>query len=130
MYSLGVLVWELLVGQVPWRGQHMVAIAYGVAALRWRLPLEARPGSPMPPGRCPPRLQRLLEGCWEADPRRRPAAEEMAKELAALREAAEVGRGGGPLKGRGRRGTRMCWECCSVKVKVVGVRRWRDGAGV
>ncbi|KXZ41572.1 hypothetical protein GPECTOR_385g193 [Gonium pectorale] len=82
MYSLGVLLWAMLTGQQPWKGHTVVAVAYKVAVLGERLPLDH-----LPEGRCPPKLRRLIRQCWETDPRRRPAAAEAAKELHLLRES-------------------------------------------
>ncbi len=70
----------------PWPGYHLMAIAHSVTELQQRPPLHAVPDS-----RCPPALRQLVRQCWEADPRRRPAAAEAAKELALLRE--QVGAG-------------------------------------
>ncbi|KXZ44439.1 hypothetical protein GPECTOR_67g279 [Gonium pectorale] len=76
MYSLGVLLWAMLTGQQPWRDHSVAAVAYKVAALGERLPLDH-----LPDRRCPPQLRRLIRQCWEADPLRRPAAAEAVKEL-------------------------------------------------
>ncbi len=43
---------------------------------RARLPLDI-----LQPDRCPPKLTRLLQDCWDRDPERRPAAAEAAKKL-------------------------------------------------
>ncbi|KAG2493118.1 hypothetical protein HYH03_008547 [Edaphochlamys debaryana] len=84
MYSAGVVLWEMLTGQKPWRGCELVDVAVRVAMKGERLPLDA-----LPPERCPPKLRRLIEQCWERDPLRRPAAEEAAKSLVLVREQRE-----------------------------------------
>ncbi|GLC34089.1 hypothetical protein PLESTM_000151900 [Pleodorina starrii] len=81
MFALGVLLWAMLTGQQPWKNHSVVAIGYRVSVLKERLPLDQLSGR-----RCPPKLKALVRGCWEEDPRRRPAAAEAAKELQALRQ--------------------------------------------
>ncbi|KXZ47201.1 hypothetical protein GPECTOR_37g207 [Gonium pectorale] len=76
MYALGVLLWAMLTGQQPWKDHTVAAVAYKVASLGERLPLDH-----LPDRRCPPQLRRLIRQCWEADPLRRPAAAEAVKEL-------------------------------------------------
>ncbi|KAG2431497.1 hypothetical protein HXX76_009511 [Chlamydomonas incerta] len=80
MYSFGVLLWTMLTGLEPWKDCSVVATAFHVHSGK-RLPLDDLPGS-----RCPRKLRRLIEQCWEAEPRRRPAAAEVVKELALLWE--------------------------------------------
>ncbi|KAG2431582.1 hypothetical protein HXX76_009596 [Chlamydomonas incerta] len=80
MYAFGVLLWTMLTGEVPWKNHNMVSIAYNVHMGR-RLPLEDIDDS-----RCPPKLHKLVEQCWDAQPRRRPAAAEVVKELLVIRE--------------------------------------------
>ncbi|GFR47098.1 hypothetical protein Agub_g8668, partial [Astrephomene gubernaculifera] len=77
MYAWAVVVWAMLTGQEPWKGYSIVAIAYKVVLQDERLPLAEAVSS----GRCPPRLQRLLERCWSREPARRPAAAEVVKEM-------------------------------------------------
>ncbi|GLC47198.1 hypothetical protein PLESTM_002041900 [Pleodorina starrii] len=87
IYSLAVLLWEMLSGERPWRHfarGGLVEIAFNIVARGWRLPLEQ-----LPEARCPPRLRHLIRQCWDADPRRRPAAAEVAKSLALLLQEAE-----------------------------------------
>ncbi|KAG2443946.1 hypothetical protein HXX76_002285 [Chlamydomonas incerta] len=79
MYSFGVLIYTLLAGQEPWRNYSVPAIAYKVAALRERPPLDQ-----LGDRRCPQPLRALIRQCFEHDPRRRPAAAEAAKELGVL----------------------------------------------
>ncbi|GLC75728.1 hypothetical protein PLESTF_001679000 [Pleodorina starrii] len=81
MFAFGVLLGEMLSGRPPWPGLDMLTIACAVA-LRGQ-----RPGlmKGLPPGRCPPKLHRLVEGCWEEQPERRPAAAEAVKTLMLVR---------------------------------------------
>ncbi|EFJ51196.1 hypothetical protein VOLCADRAFT_88028 [Volvox carteri f. nagariensis] len=81
IYSLGVLIWEMLAGKRPWEGVGNVAIAFMVTYKGLRLSLDDLPSS-----RCPAKLSRLLKACWESDPARRPAAAEVAKELTLVLE--------------------------------------------
>ncbi|KXZ47202.1 hypothetical protein GPECTOR_37g208 [Gonium pectorale] len=91
MYALGVLLWAMLTGQQPWKNTAIAAVAYKVASLGERLPLDH-----LPDRRCPPQLRRLIRQCWEADPLRRPAAAEAVKELHLLqREVASLDLPGG-----------------------------------
>ncbi|GLI70250.1 hypothetical protein VaNZ11_015096 [Volvox africanus] len=76
IYSLGVMLWEMLAGERPWDGMGGVVIAFLVTYRELRLPLDR-----FAPSRCPPKLARLLTACWDADPARRPAAAEVVKEL-------------------------------------------------
>ncbi|GIL68097.1 hypothetical protein Vafri_21405 [Volvox africanus] len=76
IYSLGVMLWEMLAGRRPWDGMTGVAIAFMVTYKEARLPVDG-----LAPSRCPPKLTRLLRSCWDVDPVRRPAAAEVAKEL-------------------------------------------------
>ncbi|KXZ47895.1 hypothetical protein GPECTOR_32g508 [Gonium pectorale] len=77
IYALGVILWEMLTGQRPWQGVDLMQMAYKITILHERLPLDI-----MPLGRCPFKLRALIESCWEPEPARRPAAHEVAKELA------------------------------------------------
>lgn len=51
--SFGVLLWELLTGEVPYREIDALAVAYGVAVNKLTLPI---------PSTCPEPFARLLEG--------------------------------------------------------------------
>ncbi len=53
--SYGVLLWELLTGEVPFRGIDGLAVAYGVAMNKLALPI---------PSTCPEPFARLMEGKW------------------------------------------------------------------
>ncbi|GIL59725.1 hypothetical protein Vafri_14449, partial [Volvox africanus] len=81
IYSLGVMMWEMLAGERPWDGMGGVAIAFLVTYKGFRPSLNG-----LEPSRCPINLARLLMTCWDADPDRRPAAAEVVKELALIEE--------------------------------------------
>ncbi|RXN05020.1 mitogen-activated kinase kinase kinase 9-like protein [Labeo rohita] len=53
VWSYGVLLWELLTGEVPFRGIDGLAVAYGVAMNKLSLPI---------PSTCPEPFARLMEG--------------------------------------------------------------------
>ncbi|KAG2443697.1 hypothetical protein HXX76_002045 [Chlamydomonas incerta] len=80
VYSLAVLMWVMLTGEQPWKGYSVAAMAFSVSQGR-RLPLLG-----LAPQRCPHKLVRLLDACWDTDPLRRPAAAEVAKELMLIQE--------------------------------------------
>lgn len=51
--SYGVLLWELLTGEVPYRGIDGLAVAYGVAVNKLTLPI---------PSTCPQPFAQLMAG--------------------------------------------------------------------
>lgn len=53
LLSFGVLLWELLTGEVPYREIDALAVAYGVAMNKLTLPI---------PSTCPEAFAHLLEG--------------------------------------------------------------------
>ncbi|KXZ50528.1 hypothetical protein GPECTOR_16g703 [Gonium pectorale] len=85
IYALGVLLWEMLSGCRPWEGSGLVQVAYTVTALHKRLPMDA-----IPPERRLPKLEALINECWDAVPARRPAAAEVVKALALAQEPTPV----------------------------------------
>lgn len=72
VWSYGVLLWELLTGETPYRGIATLAVAYGVAVNKLTLPI---------PSTCPEPWKQLMEACWESDPHQRPTFEEILKAL-------------------------------------------------
>ncbi|XP_071788407.1 mitogen-activated protein kinase kinase kinase 9-like isoform X2 [Asterias amurensis] len=77
VWSYGVLLWELLTGEVPYKGIDGLAVAYGVAVQKLTLPI---------PSTCPEPFVRILEECWNPEPHQRPSFAEI---LNHLREIAE-----------------------------------------
>ncbi|GLC39257.1 hypothetical protein PLESTM_000870500 [Pleodorina starrii] len=84
IYSLGVVLWEMLAGTRPWEGCTIFQIAYMISVQHMRLPLDN-----IAPDRCPPKLRALILSCWEIDPARRPAAAEVVKSLALMQQQAQ-----------------------------------------
>lgn len=54
-YSYGVLLWELLTGEAPYKGIDGLAVAYGVAVNKLTLPI---------PSTCPDPFAQLMAGEW------------------------------------------------------------------
>lgn len=62
VWSFGVLLWELLTGEIPYKGIDPLAIAYGVAVNKLSLPI---------PSTCPEIFSDLIHNCWHVDPEKR-----------------------------------------------------------
>ncbi|XP_061749826.1 mitogen-activated protein kinase kinase kinase 9-like [Nerophis ophidion] len=78
VWSYGVLLWELLTGEVPFRGIDCLAVAYGVAMNKLALPI---------PSTCPQPFAHLMEGCWSSDPHSRPHFTTILDHLTAIEES-------------------------------------------
>nr|CAD7594998.1 unnamed protein product [Timema genevievae] len=68
VWSYGVLLWELLTGETPYKGIDALAVAYGVAVNKLTLPI---------PSTCPQPWSQLMAACWHSDPHMRPAFEDI-----------------------------------------------------
>uniref|UniRef100_A0A8C8ENT1 mitogen-activated protein kinase kinase kinase n=1 Tax=Oncorhynchus tshawytscha TaxID=74940 RepID=A0A8C8ENT1_ONCTS len=75
VWSYGVLLWELLTGEVPYRGIDGLAVAYGVAVNKLTLPI---------PSTCPEPFAMLMAECWDQDPHHRPNFASILVQLTAL----------------------------------------------
>ncbi|KAK2718040.1 hypothetical protein QYM36_006731 [Artemia franciscana] len=64
VWSYGVVLWELVTGETPYRGLETARILFGVGNSSLSLPL---------PSTLPPGLQLLMKMCWETKPRNRPS---------------------------------------------------------
>ncbi|XP_042244742.1 mitogen-activated protein kinase kinase kinase 9 [Thunnus maccoyii] len=78
VWSYGVLLWELLTGEVPFRGIDGLAVAYGVAMNKLALPI---------PTTCPEPFARLMEDCWSPDSHFRPHFTTILDQLTAIEES-------------------------------------------
>ena len=89
IFSLGVLIWEMYLGEIPWNDcthPMQVVMAIGVNGERLRLPDDM-----------PKTLSHIIKKCWREDPHRRPSASEFVryiqKERRALMNGGGTGRG-------------------------------------
>ncbi|XP_034025105.1 mitogen-activated protein kinase kinase kinase 10 [Thalassophryne amazonica] len=79
VWSFGVLLWELLTGEVPYREIDALAVAYGVAMNKLTLPV---------PSTCPEPFAQLLAECWSSNPRSRPLFTSILRRLLAIEQSA------------------------------------------
>ncbi|XP_062300382.1 mitogen-activated protein kinase kinase kinase 11 [Scomber scombrus] len=77
VWSYGVLLWELLTGEAPYKGIDGLAVAYGVAVNKLTLPI---------PSTCPEPFAQLMSECWDQDPHRRPNFSSILTQLTALEQ--------------------------------------------
>jgi len=63
VWSFGVLVWEILTGEAPYRGMEPLQVALAVAQRQLRLPV---------PESIPQILASVMRNCWEEEPNSRP----------------------------------------------------------
>merc|ERR1740128_1487073 len=75
VWSYGILLWELLTGETPYKGINDMAIAYGVATGKLSLPI---------PSTCPEDWRGLMESTWEYDCHDRPSFASILKSLDTL----------------------------------------------
>nr|CAB3263622.1 MAPKKK9/10/11 mitogen-activated protein kinase kinase kinase 10 [Phallusia mammillata] len=78
VWSYGILLWELLTGEQPYRGIDGLAVAYGVAVNKLTLPI---------PSTCPKEFKDLLERCWASNSQSRPTFPSILTSLQAIAES-------------------------------------------
>ncbi|XP_061717785.1 mitogen-activated protein kinase kinase kinase 11 isoform X2 [Cydia pomonella] len=78
VWSYGVLLWELLTGETPYKGIDALAVAYGVAVNKLTLPI---------PSTCPEPWRKLMQACWDSSPRSRPLFPEILIQLEHIRQS-------------------------------------------
>ncbi|KAM9318997.1 mitogen-activated protein kinase kinase kinase 10 [Pholidichthys leucotaenia] len=79
VWSFGVLLWELLTGEVPYREIDALAVAYGVAMNKLTLPI---------PSTCPEPFAQLLGECWSSNPHSRPLFTNILRRLQSIEQSA------------------------------------------
>jgi serine/threonine protein kinase len=71
VFSFGIIMWEVLTRRQPFAGRNFMGVSLDV--------LEGR--RPQVPNDCVPAFKRLMKQCWHADAARRPAMEEVIRQL-------------------------------------------------
>lgn len=72
VWSYGVVLWELLTGETPYKGIDALGVAYGVAVNKLTLPI---------PSTCPTMFSQLMTDCWYQEPHERPTFLEILHRL-------------------------------------------------
>lgn len=72
IWSYGVVLWELLTGEVPYRDVDSSAIIWGVGSNSLHLPV---------PQTCPEGFKLLMRQCWSGKPRNRPSYRQILMHL-------------------------------------------------
>jgi len=80
VWSFGVLVWEILTGEIPYRGLEPLQVAFSVAHRNMRLPI---------PSSIPATLSKLMTRCWEEESQMRPEFDVIRELLEAARHEFE-----------------------------------------
>ncbi|GLI61159.1 hypothetical protein VaNZ11_003445, partial [Volvox africanus] len=98
VYSLGVMMNEIVTRQPPWSGVRTAVVGFKVAVVgdRPRLPAEDCP-------LCPMGLRDLIRACWAQHPEERPSSAEVLRRLQALLAEVEAAEEAGleeALKGK------------------------------
>ncbi|KAI8120674.1 Mitogen-activated protein kinase kinase kinase [Lucilia cuprina] len=72
VWSYGVLLWELITGETPYKGFDSLSVAYGVAVNTLTLPI---------PKTCPEAWGNFMKSCWASDPHNRPGFKDILSNL-------------------------------------------------
>eukprot|EP00850_Spirogloea_muscicola_P001579 SM000006S19344 [mRNA] locus=s6:214523:219235:+ [translate_table: standard] len=68
VYSFGIMIWEILTGDIPYAGLTPLQAAIGVVQRQLR---------PVMPTTAPPKLKELAQRCWSTNPADRPEFDEI-----------------------------------------------------
>ena len=74
VFSFGVILWELVMCEKPWRDDHPMQIVFKVGSRREKLPTP-------PHESCEPELRRMIVECFADDPKRRPDFVDIVRRL-------------------------------------------------
>ncbi|XP_053739699.1 protein kinase Npk [Synchiropus splendidus] len=74
-YSYGVVLWEMLTREVPFKGFEGLQVAWLVVEKQERLTI---------PSSCPASFAELMRKCWQADPKERPRFKQVLVTLEAM----------------------------------------------
>ncbi|CAF0808656.1 unnamed protein product [Didymodactylos carnosus] len=77
VWGFGVVMWECLTGEIPYRGFDQLQIAFGIATNKYTLPI---------PTTCPDSFSQLITSCWQKEPNDRPSFFEILNQLTDIEE--------------------------------------------
>uniref|UniRef100_A0A6P6Y7T0 Mitogen-activated protein kinase kinase kinase 21-like n=1 Tax=Dermatophagoides pteronyssinus TaxID=6956 RepID=A0A6P6Y7T0_DERPT len=72
VWSFGVVLWELLTAEIPYKNIAGAAVAYGIGNRQLTLPI---------PKNCPEELKHILQECWQQEPSLRPSFQKIRNDL-------------------------------------------------
>ena len=72
VYSFGIVLWELLTGDLPYKDMNPAQVISAVISQQLRPPI---------PDDAPPKLAELIRKCWDADPAQRPSMTRVVMQL-------------------------------------------------
>jgi len=78
VWSYGVMLWEMLTGDQPYKDMEMQRICFGIGHNKLTLPI---------PNGCPDHLKELLQQCWSKEPHMRPSFATIISKLQTLAES-------------------------------------------
>eukprot|EP00184_Porphyridium_aerugineum_P003147 CAMPEP_0184695860 /NCGR_PEP_ID=MMETSP0313-20130426/3354_1 /TAXON_ID=2792 /ORGANISM="Porphyridium aerugineum, Strain SAG 1380-2" /LENGTH=857 /DNA_ID=CAMNT_0027154387 /DNA_START=697 /DNA_END=3270 /DNA_ORIENTATION=+ len=85
VFSFGVILWELVVCEKPWRDDHPMQIVFKVGSRGEKLQI--------PPGaQCPPELKSMISACFQDQPAKRPRFSDLTKQLEGMVQQVEASR--------------------------------------
>ncbi|KAK3543008.1 hypothetical protein QTP70_008694 [Hemibagrus guttatus] len=80
-YSYGVVLWEMLTREIPFKGLEGLQVAWLVVEKNERLTI---------PSSCPASFANLMRKCWETEPMKRPLFKEILSILEAMRNDSQL----------------------------------------
>lgn len=83
VFSFGVILWELIMCEKPWREDHPMQIVFKVGSRGEKLEIP-------PPELCIPELREMIVKCFNDDPAERPRFSELTEELDKLCHRGEL----------------------------------------
>eukprot|EP00186_Timspurckia_oligopyrenoides_P000043 CAMPEP_0182441574 /NCGR_PEP_ID=MMETSP1172-20130603/540_1 /TAXON_ID=708627 /ORGANISM="Timspurckia oligopyrenoides, Strain CCMP3278" /LENGTH=831 /DNA_ID=CAMNT_0024635935 /DNA_START=23 /DNA_END=2518 /DNA_ORIENTATION=+ len=85
VFSFGVILWELIVCEKPWRDDHPMQIVFKVGSRGEKLQIPAGV-------QCSTELKTMITSCFQEQPSKRPRFAELTKQLEAMVQSVEAAR--------------------------------------
>lgn len=79
VFSFGVILWELVMCEKPWRDDHPMQVVFRVGSRGEKLQIP--PPSPTSPEVCIPELREMIIACMRDEPSRRPKTPDLVRRL-------------------------------------------------